>query len=96
MKVELEVLPEAEEEDDDGRDFPYWYIGVPLFAGGIALFVVAYKWAAASQVRYIEKLKSMAPVDAPCLTRGRLGVRNVEIPTACALLLLLVGTLLHC
>ncbi|CAM9728791.1 unnamed protein product, partial [Ectocarpus sp. 8 AP-2014] len=52
LKVELEVLPEKEEEEEDGRDFPYWYIGVPLFAGGIALFVVAYKWAAASQVRY--------------------------------------------
>ncbi|CBN77532.1 expressed unknown protein [Ectocarpus siliculosus] len=50
LKVELEVLPEKEDDDDDdGRDFPYWYIGVPLFAGGIALFVVAYKWAAASQ-----------------------------------------------
>lgn len=52
LKVELEVLPEKEEEEDDGRDFPYWYIEVPLFAGGIALFAVAYKWAAASQVRY--------------------------------------------
>ncbi|CAB1121262.1 unnamed protein product [Ectocarpus sp. CCAP 1310/34] len=49
LKVELEVLPEAEEEEEEGRDFPYWYIEVPLFAGGIALFAVAYKWAAASQ-----------------------------------------------
>ncbi|CAN0145917.1 unnamed protein product [Pylaiella littoralis] len=48
LKVQLEVLPEDEEEDT-GPDYPYWYIGVPLFAAGGILFVVAYKWSAASQ-----------------------------------------------
>lgn len=50
LKVQLEVLPEDEEEDT-GPDYPYWYIGVPLFAAGGILFVVAYKWSAASQAR---------------------------------------------
>lgn len=50
LKVQLDPLPE-EEEEDTGPDYPYWYIGVPVFAIGGILFVVAYKWAAASQVR---------------------------------------------
>ncbi|CAM9312186.1 unnamed protein product [Scytosiphon promiscuus] len=48
LKVELEELPE-EVVEDEGKDYPYWYIGVPVFAIGGLLFVVAYKWAAASQ-----------------------------------------------
>lgn len=50
LKVQLDVLPE-DDDDDDGKDYPYWYIGVPLFALGGVLFVVAYKWSAASQAR---------------------------------------------
>eukprot|EP00752_Nemacystus_decipiens_P014992 g13349.t1 len=49
LKVQLEVLPEEEEPDSKGKDFPYWYVGVPVFAIGGVLFLIAYKWAAASQ-----------------------------------------------
>ena len=55
LKVQLELLPE-EEEEDSGRDFPYWYVGVPVFAIGGVLFLIAYKWAAASQVRALPSL----------------------------------------
>ncbi|CAM9435239.1 unnamed protein product, partial [Laminaria digitata] len=49
LKVILEDIPEDDEEGDSGYDFPYWYVGVPVFAIGGVLFLVAYKWAAASQ-----------------------------------------------
>lgn len=49
LKVEMEELPEAD-DDDSGRDFPYYYVGIPVFAVGGILFLAAYKWAAASQV----------------------------------------------
>lgn len=49
LKVVLDTPPEVEEDGDDGRDFPYWYVGIPVFAIGGVLFLVAYKWAAYSQ-----------------------------------------------
>eukprot|EP00903_Cladosiphon_okamuranus_P009896 g9398.t1 len=51
LKVKLDPLPEIEEESDDGKDFPYWYVGVPVFAIGGALFLCAYKWAAYSKAK---------------------------------------------
>lgn len=52
LKVELDELPEEEEEGgDDDYDFPYWYVGVPVFGVGILAFVCAYKCAESSQVR---------------------------------------------
>lgn len=57
LRVKLEVFPE-EDDEDDGWDFPYWYVGVPVFAIGGVLFLVAYKWAAASQ-RAKEKQATM-------------------------------------
>ncbi|CAN0081115.1 unnamed protein product, partial [Sphacelaria rigidula] len=58
LKVELEELPE-EEEEDSGPDYPYWPIGVGIVVVGGLLFVGAYKWAEVSQAR---KAKMMTMV----------------------------------
>lgn len=53
LKVELDELPEDDEDgDDDGYDFPYWYVGVPVFGLGFLAFACAYKCAESSQVRF--------------------------------------------
>ncbi|CAM9564168.1 unnamed protein product, partial [Ascophyllum nodosum] len=49
LKVELDDLPEEDDDGDSEWDFPYWYVGAAVFALGIALFAFAYKCAESSQ-----------------------------------------------
>lgn len=50
LKVELEELPEDEDEDS-GPDYPYWPIGLAILGVGGILFVGAFKWAEHSVAR---------------------------------------------